>query len=183
MVSIESLTSEDLKPFPKLVSLGFGYNRFLVLESDLFRHTEIHKFWKKSAWEHRAKYTFRINICTFWEKSLYCVDASAGTPQEVQGLNDLLLIACPLLEDRSMTSTVSTASSTTDWVKCTARCSINNETDQLQTQVREQQSEITGLKNLIAELGRRTTRVETKVNQVQISPWDEKVKRKLSHNF
>lgn len=167
---VPSLTSEDLKPFTKLISLDLGYNRFVTLESDLFKYSPKLKFinFENNKLEHIGQ-----NLLTELKELTFanfhtnpCINASASTHEEIEILNDLLPIQCPPLNE----SPATTESTTTESTQCSPRCSLNDEADKLTSQVNEQQEEILSLKKMNAAMEKRVTRLEEIIKEIQIRP-------------
>jgi len=84
-----------------------------------------------------------------------CIDAFAGTPAEVQLLINQLIEQCPPLD-------ITTIPTTTEPIDCPVRCTINEETDELQRQV--------------AEMNERIIELERRLNEITAPPPTQSVK-------
>lgn len=139
---LTSITADDLKPFPKLRFLDLYNNNIESLDGDLFQYT--------SEIQH---VNFGHNLIKTVGDGLFdglelknagfylnpCISVIAETPAAIQEFKSLLKKQC------GPSSTISTSNESG---KCSVRCSMNEETDQLKTEVSE-------LRQRVEELERR----------------------------
>jgi hypothetical protein len=149
VMNLTTISESDLKPFPKLIALTIYGNKFLSLDANLFQSTP-----------KLVRIDFSLNsirnvgsdllsnlddlvAANFQANS--CVGFNANNRQQVEELKVLLRDQCPSLETTTLVSTTTADS-------CSARCSINEEVDELKRENVRINEELVELRRLIREL-------------------------------
>lgn len=144
---LTSVTADDLKPFPKLRFLDLYNSNIESLDADLFQYTLELQYvnFGRNFIESVGDGLFRsLNELTIVDFQLNkCINSMAGTPDDVRELTRQLTKQC-----RSPLPDSTTVSTTSESGQCSVRCSMNEETDLLKT-------EVTELRQRVAALERR----------------------------
>lgn len=96
---ISTIDSSTFKPFPELLRIGFGSNKIVSLDGNLFQYTrklqEIN--FSRNKLEHVGHDLLKGLTATVLFGSNPCISARAYSIEEIQELNLLLPIRCPPL--------------------------------------------------------------------------------------
>jgi len=148
------ISAENLKPFRNLQQFFVNSNQISIIEGDLFKYSpniQIMQFWGNRITNvgHGLLIGLRmLRQADFGRNS--CIDISASQ-ETIANLTRALLLQCPPL---ATITTISTTSS-----DCNVRCTINEETDELRSQVNaladaneKQEERINELEKRLSEL-------------------------------
>lgn len=145
---LTTVSANDLKPFPNLIVLYINFNRLVSLDGNLLQYTpSIREIYFDNNLLDNVGFNLLANsveleIADF--RNNRCVSILATEPEEMITLNNVLPFLCPPLISTDPTTTISTT--TTESNQCTARCSINDEADELKRRLNEQEETIKAMK-------------------------------------
>lgn len=209
---ITYLEPDTFAPWPGLTKLFFGHNKIEFLDRDLFQNNP--KLWYLAFYGNSIRNLdgdlFKHNP---WVEAVFfqnnrirnagadllsnlealkvvdfannlCINEYADTPQGVLNIKDKLLAQCPQLDTTETPRTPTTTSATTTMGSCSARCSINEEVDEIKTvtdyqgsiihgqslRMDEQHMSIEVLKTLLEEQAGKVERLERRLSMCQCQP-------------
>lgn len=131
------LSSNDLKPFSTLIGFDNWYGQFTSIDGDLFQNAKriqritIEYGKLQNVGENLLNGLNELRRAYFRGNS--CISLYADNSQQISELKQNLLSQCPPL-------------------KCSLRCSLNEEFDELKLKVTKQDEKIAGQGQIIAEL-------------------------------
>jgi hypothetical protein len=132
---IVAISASDLQPFPELVYFSVAGNRIVSLDSDLFIHNS--KLVTINFGDNHLQIVganllgHLIGLTTADFRGNPCIDVVASSPEEITDLNLELPVSCTSLNQTP--EVPSTTSETPE--SCTVRCSLDDEVDELRTDV------------------------------------------------
>lgn len=152
---LTTITSNDLKPFPNLITLVISYNRIVSLDGNLFQHTrQLRDIWITNNQIQHVGHGLLTGMESsyIWLYDNPCISASASTPEEIFKLNLQLPISCPPKAPG----------------ECQLRCSLEDETDELQRVANDQGKQISELKKVVSSHEERIEALERIVSELLI---------------
>ena len=135
--NITTISAEDLQPFPNLRIFGIESHRLVTIDGNLFKHTPrvqivmLSDNLIENVGLNLLTGLTNLNIAVFLRNT--CINSFADTPAGLENLRNELISQCPPLV-------------------CPIRCTINEETDELRSQVNELQEKLIALEARLNEL-------------------------------
>lgn len=172
-MNLTSISSEDLKPFPNLITLSLHHNHFVALDGDLLQHTRKLQviFFDNNLLRHVGHDLLRglVNLTRAQFSLNPCINMDARTPQEIQDLNLQLPISCPPLAT-TPAPTTTTVSTTTESGICPLAClgqfwTVEQEVSRHYDDLQKVDAKHT---QTIDELGKRLAALETLLSDIMV---------------
>lgn len=159
--NIASLTAENLRPFPELLTLYIWSNKLVSLDGDLFSHNlKLRRIdFDNNLLQHVGynllTYLTWLEVADFSNNP--CIDVYARST-EIRSLNALLPVRCPPLPVATTLQPIMTTTETP--IKdCQLRCSLNDEIDNLKNENVELRNEVAELRDQIGEIQKQVREI------------------------
>lgn len=133
--NLATVSSDDLAAWSNLTLFSLRENRFETLDGNLFQHSP------RLAWisffnnlinSVEGNLLSNLNDLTYVDfKNNSCINTLAETPAAIEALRNQLYTQCSTVTTTASTTRLTTPILTTTLESCTARCSLNDEVDDL----------------------------------------------------
>lgn len=159
--ALTTVVADDI-PFPELRVWAVSRNQIDNIDGDLFKFTPrlSHIFMYNNSITNVGPDLLALNELEVADFSYnLCVDFLAGTPEEIQELEQRLLIDC---QPPTITSTISTSTSDS----CDVRCSLDDEVDVLSLTISELERKVSEQNEWIAKSEERFHDLEEQIRNI-----------------
>lgn len=166
---IKTISSQDLRPFPNLRILYLGDNEITTLDGDLLQYSRnilaVHFINNKI--EHVGRDLFiglSSNILFIDFRNNPCINLVAEGPEQIQEMIELLPNHCEPLDPETSTTTMST---TTDANQCFARCSVDEEIDELKLRANDRDEIIENQNRKLSQITQKIAKFEARFEELE----------------